>query len=51
MTATSQRTRRELSLLQPAEQVGNVSKACKLMGYHRDTFARNTLRTSCVSRR
>jgi len=25
-------------LLQLAEELGNVSKACKLMGYHRDTF-------------
>ena len=38
MTATSQSTRRTLSLLQLAEELGNVSKACKLMGYHRDTF-------------
>ncbi len=38
MTATSQSTRRKLSLLQLAEELGNVSKACKLMGYHRDTF-------------
>ena len=38
MTATSQSTRRKLSLLQLAEELGNVSRACKLMGYHRDTF-------------
>jgi transposase InsO family protein len=38
MTATGQSTRRKLSLLQLAEELGNVSKACKLMGYHRDTF-------------
>jgi hypothetical protein len=38
MTATSQSSRRKLSLLQLAEELGNVSKACKLMGYHRDTF-------------
>lgn len=38
MTATSHSTRRTLSLLQLAEELGNVSKACKLMGYHRDTF-------------
>jgi hypothetical protein len=25
-------------LLQLAEELGNVSKACKLIGYHRDTF-------------
>jgi hypothetical protein len=38
MTASSQSTRRKLSLLQLAEELGNVSKACKIMGYHRDTF-------------
>src|SRR5689334_21478465 len=38
MTATGHSTRRKLSLLQLAEELGNVSKACKLMGYHRDTF-------------
>jgi Winged helix-turn helix len=37
MTTLSQSTRRKLSLLQLAEELGNVSKACKLMGYHRDT--------------
>ena len=35
MTATGHSTRRKLSLLQLAEELGNVSKACKLMGYHR----------------
>lgn len=38
MTALSQSTRRKLSLLQLAEELGNVSKACRIMGYHRDTF-------------
>lgn len=38
MTATGHSTRRKLSLLQLAEELGNVSKACKPMGYHRDTF-------------
>ncbi len=38
MTAMSQSTKRKLSLLQLAEELGNVSKACKIMGYHRDTF-------------
>ena len=38
MTALTQSTKRKLSLLQLAEELGNVSKACKLMGYHRDTF-------------
>jgi transposase InsO family protein len=38
MTTLSQSTKRKLSLLQLAEELGNVSKACKLMGYHRNTF-------------
>lgn len=38
MTATTQSTKRKLSLLQLAEELGSVSKACKIMGYHRDTF-------------
>lgn len=38
MAALAQSTRRKLSLLQLAEELGSVSKACKLMGYHRDTF-------------
>lgn len=38
MTTMSQSTKRKLSLLQLAEELGNVSKACKIMGYHRDTF-------------
>ena len=33
MTTTSQSTKRKLSLLQLAEELGNVSKACKIMGY------------------
>lgn len=38
MTALTQSTKRKLSLLQLAEELGNVSRACKVMGYHRDTF-------------
>jgi transposase InsO family protein len=38
MTTLAQSTKRKLSLLQLAEELGNVSRACKLMGYHRDTF-------------
>jgi len=38
MTALSQSIRRKLSLLQLAQELKNVSKACELMGYHRDTF-------------
>ncbi len=38
MTANTESTKRKLSLLQLAEEIGNVSKACQIMGYHRDTF-------------
>ena len=38
MTAPSQSIKRKLSLLRLAEELQNVSKACKIMGYHRDTF-------------
>lgn len=38
MTALSQSIRRKLSLLKLAEELGNVSKASKLMGFHRDSF-------------
>lgn len=38
MTALTQSIRRKLSLLKLAEELGNVSKACQIMGYHRDTF-------------
>ena len=40
MAALSQSTRRKLSLLPLAQELGNVSKACRLMGYH----ARHLLR-------
>lgn len=38
MTAMTQSIKRKMSLLQLADELGNVSKACKIMGYHRDTF-------------
>lgn len=38
MSASSQSTKRKFSLLQLAEELGNVSRACQLMGYHRDSF-------------
>lgn len=38
MTTMLQSTKRKLSLLQLAEELGNVSKACEIMGHHRDTF-------------
>lgn len=30
----------KVGLLEPAKQLGNVSKACKVMGYSRDRFYR-----------
>jgi len=38
VTAKTESIKRKLSLLQLAEELGNVSKACEIMGYHRDTF-------------
>jgi len=40
MTAATQSTRRKPSLLQLAEELVNVSKACEIMSYHRDTSTR-----------
>lgn len=52
MTTASQRTKRKLSLLQLAEELGNVSKACEIMGYHRDTFyeVQKTLKPNGLAR-
>jgi hypothetical protein len=51
MTTLSQSTKRKLSLLQLAEGLGNVSNACKLMGYHPDTFyeGRRDFQAGCVA--
>jgi hypothetical protein len=38
MTALTQGIKRKLSLLQLADELGNVAKACRIMGFHRDTF-------------
>jgi len=38
MTAVAESTKRKLSLLELAKELDNVSKACRIMGYHRDTF-------------
>lgn len=40
MTAEQKVTRLKLTLLELAQQLGNVSKACRLMGYSRDSFYR-----------
>ena len=38
MTKDQKIIRAKLGVLELAKQLGNVSQACKLMGYHRDTF-------------
>ena len=38
MTTLTQSSTRKLSLLQMAEEPGRVSTACKIVGYHRDTY-------------
>src|SRR5882672_6870474 len=38
MAALAQSTRRKLSLLHLAQELQSVSKAGRIMGYHRDTF-------------
>ena len=38
MPTITESTKHKLSLLQLAGELGNVSKACQIMGYHRDTF-------------
>lgn len=38
MTASEQITKRKFSLMLLAEELGNVSKPCQLMGYYRDWF-------------
>ncbi len=38
MTTTKKIARRKLSLLQLAQEMNNVSKACRLMGYSRQQF-------------
>lgn len=38
MSARNQSIKRKLSLLALAEELQNVSRACRIMGYHRDSF-------------
>ncbi|MBK7951189.1 MAG: helix-turn-helix domain-containing protein, partial [Deltaproteobacteria bacterium] len=41
MTSTQQKIiKNKLGLLNLAEELGNVSRACKVMGYSRDTLYR-----------
>jgi hypothetical protein len=38
MTTEAKIARRKLSMLELASELGNVSKACKIMGYSRQQF-------------
>jgi ACT domain-containing protein len=40
MTQEQKIIRAKLGLLELAKQLGNVSRACKMMGYSRDSFYR-----------
>lgn len=40
MTTTEKVIRNKLGLLELSQQLGNVSRACKIMGYSRDSFYR-----------
>ena len=40
MTTEQKIIRAKLGLLELAKQLGNVSQACKMMGYSRDSFYR-----------
>jgi hypothetical protein len=40
MTTDQKNIRAKAGLLELAEQLGNVSQACKIMGYSRDSFHR-----------
>jgi molybdenum-dependent DNA-binding transcriptional regulator ModE len=40
MTTETKLIKTKLGLLKLAEQLGNVSQACKVMGYSRDSFYR-----------
>ena len=40
MTTAEKVIKNKLGLIKLAEQLGNVSQACKIMGYSRDSFYR-----------
>ena len=40
MTTTEKVIKNKLGLLELSQQLGNVSRACKIMGYSRDSFNR-----------
>ena len=40
MTTSEKVIKNKLGLLELSQQLGNVSRACKIMGYSRDSFYR-----------
>ena len=48
MTTQDKATRRKLSLLELASELDNVAKACRIMGYSRQQFLRNSKKLSSV---
>ena len=42
MTNAEKVIKNKMGLIKLAEQLGNVSQACKIMGYSRDSFSRRT---------
>jgi hypothetical protein len=44
MTQEQKIIRAKVGLLELAKQLGNVSQACKMMGYSRDSFYRSDCR-------
>ena len=51
MTTDARVARRKLSLLELAQDLGNVSKACRIVGYIRATWTRLRVRARAVRRK
>ena len=43
MTTSEKVIKNKLGLLELSQQLGNVSRACKIMGYSRDSFYRSEI--------
>ena len=50
MTTEQKIIRAKVGLLELAKQLGNVSQACKMMGYSRDSFTASTVSRSCTTK-
>ena len=48
MTKDQKVIRGKVGLLELAKQLGNVSQACKMLGYSRDSFYRSTRRAASL---